>query len=794
MLSYLNTNLILLLLVPACICAQGPVTLSGHVRDSSGNGLPYANVFFIQDSTTVSELLTDSTGQFSTTIAPGKYEVKVHAFGYAPAVMMVEATRDEQIAFTLRRATQELQEVIVTSRKQVVEFRVDRIVFNVENSIYNRGVDMIELLRQTPRIEVGDNEAISMVGKGAVRVMIDGRVLNLSEEDLKQRLRSLRSDNIARIEVIAIPPSRYSAQGNNGFINIVLKKNPNLGWSGNVNLAYLQRTYPSFTQNGTINYRAKSFEGSLTVNYDHSEFENLQNTLFRFANRSFLIDRHSLRKENTTSFNNVLKWKPAAGLELGSLLDYSFRKASNNDVETSTYFGENESSIDSSVYSPSRIEEKPKAFAWSAYIDYQPGKSGKKFSLTYNFYENTNDLNKLVQSEINSVTNKQQTLDFYGDNAYTIHSVMLDVELPSATLPVETGASYTAINNNSQLELYRKEDGQLILDPSVSNRFEYEENTTALYLSGTKVFNNRWSAKAGLRYEHTSLKGYSPTLSLTNNSTYGKLFPTVYLSYKPHQSHSFNLAYARRLDRPGFNDLNPFRYYSNVYTYVSGNAYLLPSFTHNVDLAYSYQGNFSVYLSYVNIKNGIDYLALVESDGTNRITPENHLYQSRYIANLSYTLQLHKRVSLYGSTTSWYATTRSLRKDLMIPSYNGYGGSFLVRGTVTLDKKSTAFAQLSYYQSLPSADGFNFKRGFGYCSANVRFQAAKGRLQFMISALDLFRQNYTTTRRDYSNYTTTNNFNALLQNYRVSVNYSFGNRQVNKVSKESKNTERYRGM
>src|SRR5690606_23630378 len=107
-------------------------------------------------------------------------------------------------------------------------------------------------------------------------------------------------------------------------------------------------------------------------------------------------------------------------------------------------------------------------------------------------------------------------------------------------------------------------DGQLILDPSVSNRFEYEENTTALYLSGTKVFNNRWSAKAGLRYEHTSLKGYSPTLSLTNSSTYGKLFPTVYLSYKPHQSHSFNLAYARRLDRPGFNDLNPFRYYSNV--------------------------------------------------------------------------------------------------------------------------------------------------------------------------------------------------------------------------------------
>ncbi len=139
---------------------------------------------------------------------------------------------------TGKSSEKEIQTVSLTGKKKLIERKIDRTVFNVENSIASQGMDGVEALRNTPLIKVDETTGISIIGKSGVSVMINDKIVQMSDTELLNYLKSLRSENIARIEVITTPPAKYDAQGNSGIINIVLKKNINLGWSGNLTTGY----------------------------------------------------------------------------------------------------------------------------------------------------------------------------------------------------------------------------------------------------------------------------------------------------------------------------------------------------------------------------------------------------------------------------------------------------------------------------------------------------------------------------------------------------------------------------
>ena len=153
---------------------------------------------------------------------------------------------------------------MLTAKKRLVEQKVDRTVFNVENSIASQGMSGLEALQNTPLVRV-QNGKISIIGKGGVAIMINDRILNLPGSEVANYLQSLLSDDIARIEVITTPPSRYEAAGNSGIINIILKKNPNLGWSGNLSGSYQRNSYDGFRSGATINYQSKKISSSLKL-------------------------------------------------------------------------------------------------------------------------------------------------------------------------------------------------------------------------------------------------------------------------------------------------------------------------------------------------------------------------------------------------------------------------------------------------------------------------------------------------------------------------------------------------
>lgn len=782
------------LLISFASKGQMKVTFNGSIKDKNRNALSYVSIGAYKNSLLINGVICDSLGNFSMLLPVGNYIIRASLVGFNDYVSELDFLKDKSLKIILNDSSKQLSEVTVIAQKPLIEHKMDRVVFNVESSIFNHGVDAFELLRQTPRIEIMSDDGIKMIGKDGLRVMIDGRILNLSEEDVKQKLKSLRSDNIARIEVIAIPPARYSAEGNSGLVNIVLKKNPLFGLQGFVNAEYIQRVYPSFGQSGTLNYKGQKIETSVSLGNNDSKIENIQNIVFAFPDKILNIDRYLSHSQHTSSINSVLKYRPTNRIEVGAVFDYSIQRGKNNDSERSLYVNKANNSIDSTVNSTPFYKNKPVGIAFSAYYDYNIDSSGRKMSITYNYSLNTDRSDKDVASEIVKGTKKTKNFIYYGDNRYSINSIMADFVLPYHFAMIETGGGYTNISNKSGLQLFNNIGNGLVLDSGMTNDFEYSEKTSSLYLSANKDLDNKLSGKAGLRYENTYLEGYSPTLRLTTRRNYGKLFPSIFILYKQNEKNSFSLAYSKRIGRPSFNDLNPFRYYSSVYSYVSGNAYLLPSFMDNVDFSYSFKNNLSVILSYTHFIDGIDYVALFSADGTNRVIPENHFNQNRIGFNVSYTYRPCKWWNIYTNFNLFYSSSKSYKLDLQIPNTEGLGGSVSVRNSFTLNKKNTTFLQISYNQFLPSQNGFNHTRGFGYFSTNLRFVTLKGKMQFMISGLDIFNQNISINERQYSDYYSKSIFNARLQNFRLSVNYMFGNKKVNSVYRESKDTDKYRAI
>jgi len=164
----------------------------------------------------------------------------------------------------------------------------------------------------------------------------------------------------------------------------------------------------------------------------------------------------------------------------------------------------------------------------------------------------------------------------------------------------------------------------------------------ALYGSFSKDFSDKWALQAGLRYEFSIVNGHSPTTEETNQTKYGQFFPTGYLSYKPDENNTYSLTYSRRINRPGFRALNPFRWYSNAYTFYSGNPNLKPSYSNNLELGYVYKGNLSATAYWQKITDGFAQVVLVDGH-YRRSTFYNYFKQDSYGISLNYNLKTYKK-------------------------------------------------------------------------------------------------------------------------------------------------------
>lgn len=777
--------LLLLLIATGVTGVQAQLKVTGSIYDSLHRPVPFASISLLKEyDTPLQTVPADSTGHYLFNNLPAGRYVLTGSYGGSTISRSRPFFLQQDTAIVLlagQAANNMLQEVTVTA-KPLLERKTDRLVFNVENSLAAKGMDMQQVLAQTPLLRVTDNR-ISIVGKSDVSVMINNRMVHLSGADLMNYLKSLRADDIAKIEVITAPPARYEAQGNSGMVNIVLKKNPNTGWSGNVGSSYIQTTYPGINNNVSVNYQSNKISASIKARQ--------YNRASRATERVDIIDTNSIlsydqRKDMSHGIgaNVSINYKAGKKANIGVIYDVSNTGYDMNITNATQY--QTYAITDSTLSTLSKQRSSTGTQTLNLYHDQQLDNKGKLLSTGINYFYTAPGNSDDFQSSSDKAAGSNSVRNT-SNLHYNIWSGQQDLTLPWPWATLETGWKYTRFSNNSDVNYYTVVQDNYVQDPSKSNQFEYREKNIAGYGSLQKEFGKKWSAKAGLRYEYSSISAYSHGTNETNNTHYQKFFPSVYVTYKPTGAHTFSVNYTKRINRPGFRALNPFRWYVNPYSYYTGNPFLQPSYNHNVELSYLYNGILSVSVYAQKLINGFSRVASIAN---NIKVVDYRNYMTKYDAGMDITFG--KTILPNWETREVFSFwCNNMRSGIAeVTNSRGAGLSYSVYNTFALTK--TVNLLLNFSHLLPAVDENVHFRGTSSLSPGVKLALLQNQLQVNATVDDVYKG---LAGRGYVSYA---GFTQPYHNYydsrrlTMNITWLFGNNKVKGNRKQVNFNEKQR--
>ncbi len=710
------------------------LSIQGRVLDMKNIPIQYASVklYGAQDVLTYMGA-TDSLGIFKINGKSGKYKLRIEQFGTMLSDKVIELNQDSVLGDIYIDNTKQLETVVIEKKLPLLERKVDRLVFNVDRSAAASGGSALEALSITPLVKVDEGGGIGIVGKGSVSVMVNERIVHMSGTELSNYLRSLRSDDIARIEVLTVPPAKYEVQGNSGMINIQLKRSTKSGFDGYVSSRALQNSYLGIAEFLGLNYSNEN----LVTTFKASYFNDRNRAAENFQNLG-----------HYSSFGHTRRKDSYKGLGLNFGVDYKLGKNSkigliynlgmDNDQKAITEHNRYESDevMTNSMDTESQHGRKTPSHTLNLYYDLNLGKQGDKLSFSTNYYARS-PRNKVNLYTVDSITDSVS--DVYNDSEvrYRIWSTQGDLVLPRSFAKLEMGLKYTRFKNNSSVGYFNRIGSELVIDASRSNLFDYSEVNYATYVSASRNLGDLWSLQLGLRYEYSRVDGLSISTGNRNVSNYGKLFPNAFINYKPSADHSFTLSYSERIDRPGFRELDPFRWYSTPNNYSTGNPQLRPSYSHNFELSYLLKGRFSSSLYYQLTLDGYKQVSRLNKIDQVSIY-ENFFDRNTYGLNLTYADKLLPWWESNNAVDLSYSTSRVHLAEMLAQS--GAGASFSTSNTMSLNKDKTYFILTNYWMNLPSKRGNSISRSRGAFQIGVKSFLFEKKLTASLVANDVFKQ------------------------------------------------------
>jgi hypothetical protein len=586
-------------------------TFSGTVKDSKGLPVELATITLQKDSTLFLSTVTDSTGWFVLAgLDKGTYTVVLACLGVEQVSQQV-ITEHTVAHFQLAKPN-ELEAVLILKKRPLIERRVDRLIFNVENSISAAGGDALDALKGTPSISVRSGQ-IEMIGKSGMGVMVNDQMIQLSGEDLINFLKSIRKDDIQLIEVISSPPAKYSAEGNSGLVNIVLKKGKRNAWNNTVGASYTQTSYPGLSIGNTFTYNRKKL--TLLVNLDAENGHN------------GVIETSDIAYSEETWKTRVNRKDQQKGLSGRMTVDYAVSDKTSVGVQYSGMEARPLISDNNSMNSYD-LNNSLLSYILTSGVN---TRTRNTHSLNVNFRRTLDTLGRKISADLDYIEfNATQSRDFtsakYLIGGSTIdqlsainssqqhnknYSARVDMEHPMKWGAMSYGAKAGLTTIESVVRYTDKTSGTAVLDTLKSDAFSYTEDIQAVYCDASKTFNARWSAKIGLRLENTQTKGFSASYNQTNRYNYAQLFPSVYLLRTFSNGNSLSFTYNRRINRAAFSDLNPFRWYLNAISYVEGNPFLRPAFINNIELTHNYKNTLFSTVFFSKTDNGFSQVPTV---------------------------------------------------------------------------------------------------------------------------------------------------------------------------------------
>lgn len=610
--------------------AQEKRTIRITILNEQKNAMPGSTIYLLgPDSVAIHSGVAGVSGVYEFTgITPGKYLVRASLAGYNNGYSsLIDLEKNDSFSdiITLNAKSSLLNNVTVVSKKPAIQFLPDKTVINPEASISNAGATVMDVLEKSPGITVNKDGSIIMKGKPSVTVLIDGKLTQLSGADLQAYLSGIPASQVDVVELIENPGAKYDASGNAGIINIKMKANKVKGFNGSLNLSAGKGVYNKTGNSLNLNYRNGKLNWFLNYgNRASNEFMDMW-TLRRYFNSnnqdSVLLEQPNFNKSSQvgqnikTGFDLFLNKKTTFGLvftggvfnrRAKTYADINWMDRDYSIDSTINTFGENNRKFKRGGVNVNGRFKLNESSELAADLDY----------VGFNINGDQQFQTRLIAPGSDLLANKGNI-----PSRLKIFTAKVDYTKRYKKWVLETGLK-TAYNKTDNLaEYHLKTNGNdWQPDLSRSNHFLYDESISAAYAS-VDVEKGKWHWQAGLRYEYTSYKARQLGNALVKDSAftnnYGSLFPTAFLSYQADSNNNITFRTGRRIDRPPFQQLNPFLTILNKYTFEGGNPFIRPQYTWNFAIAHTYKQMLTTELSYSYLKDYFSQIFIIDSNSSN---------------------------------------------------------------------------------------------------------------------------------------------------------------------------------
>jgi len=630
-------------------------SVKGIIIDQQQTSIPFANVILLQasDSTTVYKgTVSEEDGSFIIEgVEENSYILEVRFVGYENLVKKIEVNGNTDLRkLVLLESSSNLDEVTVTAKRPTISKGVDRITFNVENSVLSSG-NSFEILKRTPGVIVSQGQLL--IKNRPADVYINDNKVYLTAQELQQLLEGFSGENVKSVEVITNPPARYNAEGGS-ILNIITSKNLSVGYKGSVNASNTIAIKPKYSVGTSQYYKTDWLNAFASYNYNTRTDVKQDLGEINYFNNSGNVasiwedEFNKETKRESHSISTILDFTLSEKSKLSLSANILYTPKADSDIDGRTEIYNPQIQLDSLYTTNSRLENDGDNLLFNANYSTTLGEESETtFSAQANYIKYNDDQTQdLLTQYFAPSGNILSDNSFYtiANQNTDIYTGQIDFTSTIAGIASEYGAKYSGIDSKSGLDFFDTNAGNRNYVDALSDEFDYNENIFAGYVSLAKDW-EIWSLKAGLRGEYTDVEGNSVSFGAVNTQEYFELFPTFYLMHTVGENHSFGLDYSRRITRPRFQSLNPYRYFLNENNFQVGNPNLQPGISNKVLLNYTFKNKLSFDLYFDKINDSPAILPFQNNENrTLRAIADNLIYEQQFSLDISY----------YDYVTDWY--------------------------------------------------------------------------------------------------------------------------------------------
>jgi len=768
-----------------------------------------------KDSALVKTSLSDKAGvaEFDN-VKPASYLFRISSVGLKTTYSKsIEVKDGETVTVPIALATNsaaQMQGVTVSAKKPFIQRLNDRLIVNVENSVVNAGSSALDVLERSPGVTIDQNDNIALRGRQGVIIMIDGKPSPMSGQDLANYLRGLPVNAIERIELITNPSSKYDAAGNSGIIDIRMKKDQRLGYNGTLNVGLGQGVYPKWNAGGTFNYRNKIMNAF--GNYNYAYRENLNHLII---NRNFYKNGEFKGSDDKDNY----AWMPFKGHTvrvgadffpskntiLGFVVNSSFnrfnRRANIGTVVNDTAFrpnfwfnsiGTNNDKFSNSV---ANINFKHKLDSTgteiTADVDYGVFDS-RSLTRTASYFYNLNG----------SKRKEDDILDGDQQGKITLKAAKVDYSNPlKGGAKFEAGIKTSYVSSDKDARFFNVFPTRTQVDEAKTNHFLYEEYNYAAYMNFSKEL-KKFNFQVGLRGEQTVLRTHQIKGNRRFNNDYFQLFPSAFFNYKLTADQTLGVSVSRRIDRPGYSQLDPFLFQVDATIYSTGDPLLQPQFTWSYEMNYTLKNlNFTLGYSRTTQPQSVVLSKILDVIPNFEIKPgEDSNITVQIPVNLTSSDYFGLTATLPVRINGWWNMMNNL--NVFYNKFNGnLGGAMLNDGAPAANIRTTNTFTLKKGWSAELNANLNTGGRYGYMltkpqwgvglGAQKNIMQGKGTLRFNIT--DIFWTNRPNAKVEYEG-SYIENWNAYRETRvaNLTFTYRFGNNKVQQARRRTTGSEEER--